>query len=531
MGDLLKHLQRCTDKDILSEKVLENTDRDIIPIVVQCYASLRDTFLAGFSIEVADQNAQFKMEYKEYLKKVEGTKLEPKITTDIAHLENCFYELKLKYVMDPFLLKDDWKISAIDNTIASFKEEVSGYTYKNKSLVKNLQSLRKIYLERIPNIKTKYTYSPTSDIKEGSKRDEAGYSLFVEEQSVIIPIIHKTGKYKIDGYNYYGVYNDAQGYYITADNSFSFKIMRRGKMGTYYLFIDFSDYKKHVEEVNSGKKKRKNLQDSEVLYIRFFGYRVNPFYILAYTNQVLKDTPMEDIIDTSEIDNEEFIKLLRRTYEEAQEMEAEGFKYDAPGVHKLGLGEEVFRKQFVDYIRIYSQILDDNLTPSELNQSERTFVHLSNLEESITNAINGNRKIIKSKKIPPSELVKRKNLSPMNIYTTIKQGFNSSASSQTQMFDSTTTSPNPIDLFKLFQYNKITNHTETTKKPHHKMKNNQVPLESQLVKYNNMQYLGTFAPKNATNKDASAVLHFNIPDDNIVQRDTWFEDIFATELE
>ena len=158
-------------------------------------------------------------------------------------------------------------------------------------------------------------------------------------------------------------------------------------------------------------------------------------------------------------------------------------------------------------------------------------MHLAKLENDIYNSINNERRKIKATKLEPTRLIKRKNLSPMNVYTTIKQGYNNSrADHQSQMFESSTTAPNPIDLFKLFQFIKISHHTATKLKPKGKTSKNQLGVDTQLVRYNDMRYVGTFAPKNATNMNASVVLHFDIGEENLSMRNERFRDIFVTDI-
>ena len=108
----------------------------------------------------------------------------------------------------------------------------------------------------------------------------------------------------------------------------------------------------------------------------------------------------------------------------------------------------------------------------------------------------------------------------------MKQGFQSGNRKMTRMFESSTTSPNPIDLFKLFQYIKISQHTQTRKKSKSKAASTPLPLNSQMVKYDNMRYIGTFAPKNAADMEASLILHFNIDEDHIVKRNNFHFEIF-----
>ena len=501
INSLKKRLQSSLDENILSKQILENPDRDILSIVLECYTNLNDSFLAGYSISVASQEAQFKMEWKEDLQKTEVISKSLLNSTDIMYMENAFYELKLRYIIRPDIIKDDYKISAIDNTIARFEDTVREYQFKNSTLIEELKRRREFYVNS-PYIKTKFT----ADDEEGTM------DLFIQEQSVIIPILHKTGKYKIDGYNYYGVYNDARGSLFTADGKFSFKLTRRGKSGTYFI------------KINKYKVDKKNEERLDAIH---YGHVVNPFFVLS--NGPVTGTPLQDIIPFT--DNELFNKALVNTYNEALRLESIGEVPSSKIVQRLQKSETVFRDEYIEYIKEYANRLDENGHPIH-QERKKEFIHLARLDEDIYNAINNERRKIHFKKLVPSDAVKRKNLSPMIIYTTIKQGYNTSDSkTPTQMFEASTTSPNPIDLFKLFQYIKISHHTETKKKPKSKANNGDLPIDIQLVKIGNMEYLGTFAPKNSSNMECSLIMHFDLGEDNIVYRNKNYEEVYIPELE
>ena len=96
------------------------------------------------------------------------------------------------------------------------------------------------------------------------------------------------------------------------------------------------------------------------------------------------------------------------------------------------------------------------------------------------------------------------------------------------MFESSLTSPNPIDIYKMLQYIKVHQHTETKDKPKAygaKTTNN---LSMQLIKKDNLKYLGTFAPKNAADMEASAILHPHMDEKYIIYRDEKFKKVFIS---
>lgn len=513
--------ERSLDRDILSRAVIENPDRDILSVILECYSNLGDTMLAAYSIGIADQKAQFRMTYKEHLQKIDLP--DDRITSDINYLENAFYELKLRYIMRPDLLADKYKIAVVRNTLDNYdlnpldpdpekRPIVCQYQYINSTIYQILQDRLKRYeeLAHIPDAPEKKSKKKVEEKNKGDNEFEA--NLFVAEQSIIIPILHKTNKYKIDGYNYYGVYNDASSTQITADNKFSCVVTRNGKSGTYYMKInEYKIDKKHVEER---------------LDLLHFGNDVNPFFLLTQGKVV--DEPLESIIKRT--GNEAFDRMIENTYRAAVEMEARGETPPRNIVPRLRAKEIGFREEFVQCIYEYAQKLDEDLFPTN-TERERLFMHLAKLENDIYNSINNERRKIKVTKLEPTRLIKRKNLSPMNVYTTIKQGYNNSRSDhQSQMFESSTTAPNPIDIFKLFQYIKISHHTATKLKPKGKTSKNQLPVDGQLVRYNDMRYLGTFAPKNATDMNASVVLHFDIDEKNISMRNERYRDIFVNDI-
>lgn len=497
--EMRKMLENSMDKDILSDTIINNPDRDITPVIIECYTNLNDTFLAGYSVDIVNQQGQFRSEWKEHIQK--ATISENLVNSaDISNMENAFYELKLKYIIRPDIVKDEYKVSAIDKTIADFEKETEGYQFKNSTLIEELKRRREFYINN-PYVKTKYTVD-----------DEEGFnSLFIEEQSVIIPMLHKTRKYKIDGYNYYGVYNDARGSYITSDGKFSFKITRRGKAGAYFI------------KINKYKVGKNVIERLDALH---FGNEVNPFFILCA--DPVKSVPMEEIIPKT--GNELFDKVLENTYRHAIELEERGERPSTKIVQRIQKNEIAFKEEYVAHVKEYAQRLDDKGFPIPVER-KKEFIHLSKFDENIYNAINNDRKKIKHKKLLPSEAVKRKNLSPMIIYTTMKEGYNSKSKDVSRMFESSTTSPNPIDLFKLFQYIKVSRHVETKSKPRHKASNTSLPINEQLIRYGNLEYLGTFGPKKANNMEASLLLHFNMPKENVVYRNKNYKDIFIAELE
>lgn len=493
-------LDASMNRNIRSDDVLNNPDRDITSIIIECYTNLNDTFLAGYSIDVIDQKGQFALEWKEDLQKV-PEKLKPFLNTaDINNMENSYYELKLLYIIRPDIVRDDYKLSAIDNTVTNFYEKTKHLQFKNTTLVEELKRRRKFYHE--------CEWIRTKDIvtdKEGT------YDLFIKEQSVIIPMIHKSGKYNIDGYNYYGVYNEAKGSTFTRDGKFSFKITRRGKGGAYYIKVN-----KYKENKN------------EIMYLDtvHYGHVVNPFFVLC--NGKVVDNLQTDIIPYTGV--KAFDEILDNTYKKALELEANGERPSSKIVQRFQKNEIAFKDEYVGYIKEYANSLDPNGFPIP-KTGNKEMIHLSKFDEDVYSVINNERRKISTKRLIPSDATKRKNLSPMIINTTIKQGYTSKSKNRTKMFESSTTAPNPIDIFKLFQYIKVSQHAETRAKPKSKASNNRKSIEEQLIRYGNMKYLGTFAPKGNNDMESSLVMSFDTSGENLVSRNRRFEEIYVPNLE
>lgn len=507
--DKLKKAMRIAgDRDILSDEIMKCPDRDILAIVLECYTNLNDTYLAAYSINVARPENEFAMKWKEHLQKIKnkneptGEVLDKRIleVTDVTNLSNAFYEIKLKYIMNPNLVNNDFKISAIDNTIANFKEMTKDYQYKNNILIDELKRIRGFY-ENNAIIKNKYGIN---DDKE-SRND-----LFVKEQSILLPMLHKTRKYKIDGHSYYGVWNDSVGCSITSGGRFSCKTTRRGKSFTFFMDI--------VENPLVPEK--------EVLEVAIYGHARNPFHFLKMLRKPLIEMEMEKIIPLTGVAS--FDEILKNTWEQALEMERLDI-VPTGDVQPAQLGEDGFVSKFGQYIKEFA-LRRNNEVVQKYENHEREFVHLAALDIEIYGSINNSRrKVNGKKKFKPSELVKRKNLSSVNVYTTIKQGYATNDNKEvTQMFESSLTSPNPIDIYKMLQYIKVPQHTETKDKPKAygaKTTNN---LSMQLIKKDNLKYLGTFAPKNAADMEASAILHPHMDEKYIIYRDEKFKKVFIS---
>lgn len=512
MKDLRKYINTCTDRDILSEDVMTNPDRDIISIVIDAYSNLSDTYLAAFSLEIVDPASQFMMEWKEYLNKnirrnkdasLDEYDVDQKLlnTIDISNLDNAFYELRLKYIIKPDLINDDYKVSSVKNTIAKYKEATEGFHYKNNALVPELEKKLGFYMKN-PYILKEYT----PDMKE------AECDLFVKTQSILIPIIDKTYKYKMDGFSFYGVWNDALGSHFTVDQKFSFVVVRKGSAHTYYMKI--RDY-------------MINKKTTPLLDIDLFGHAVNPFLFLTY--DTVLDKKWTDIIPAT--GNEEFDKVLENTYKEAVRIEKAGEVPPYGVMNRIRRHETVFKEEFCDYIRDYSSQIDGELEPTNYKK-KRAFIHLANLNSTIYDNINNSRKKLNpEKKYRPSEVVRRKNLSPMTIFTTIKQGYNASDEEPSRMFESNASSPSPIDILKMFKYIKISHHTATKKKPKSRAKNTGKNFNKQLVRISDLRYLGTFAPKNSSSMNDSLIIHFNLKGDEIVKRLDRYSEVFVSELD
>lgn len=515
INQIKKGFYKVQDKNVLQKKVIENPDRNILPIVIECYTHLAECILVGYSVSVATQEARMRMEFKKELKKKEKAerdnlfKLE--VAPSIQYLDNAFYEVRLRYVLRPDYIHNKFKISALQNTLEKFDSIASQYEFINKEAYDELERKLTNY-KKLSFIRDEKTGENKND------RNELLEDLFVPEQSIIVPILDKTWKYKIDGYSYYGVYNDASPSGLTSDGKYWFKLNRRGRSGTHYL---------NIMENEMGKK---------VLVAPFYGKNTNPYLLLCqYGQNVLEDKP-ENIIPFTGIEAAD--EILMNTYEDAKEDET---KYQAiedkharKEARSFGLirsDELDFRSNYCMHIHnFFKKVLEDDDSLGEY-ETKKEYAHLVNLESEIYTVINNDKKKIKAQaKLAPSQATIRKNLSPMLIYTMIKQGYNTGSQKSPQMFESNTTSPNPIDVMKHFQYIKASGHSTTKEKGKNAMSSYQKPLEQQLVRYRDMENLATFAPKNAKDMNQSLLMHFDIDREKIVARTESFKEVYINAI-
>lgn len=485
--DILK-INTVMDKKIVNENVIKNPDRNITSTVFKCYANHKYGYLCAWSYEMADLDTMYKSTFSSYMYKISDIKKEKKIsiTTDVSNTKDAYMILKMIYVIKPEMISDKYRYSAYENTIKDFDNICSLYQYQNDEIKEKL--IRK-FNEEINN-----EDNPLERNNSGDK--ELSNNLFTGEQIVVIPIIDKTNKYILNDISYYGVYNNNTNNRVTSLGEYSVKCFREGISSMVAVFIGMTSD-----------------DDNPVAYIRYYGKYSNP-YILLHKKDVRNVDP-GTIIKWSK--DERVNKVLMNTYKQACDM------YD-----RLDNGEEVDfnepnERSDVDEYNFIEHMSDGikyiikyrlGILKYKPAWDDMTFEHIGTLEEEIYEAVNSNKTSRRTsmKKLPPSSAVKRINLKPLRMLSLMKIG-NSGKNSPNRVFASSTTSPNPIDIFNLFSFHRKSNHVSTRNKV--VTSNNTVREDEQYIVMNDMRYLGQFAPKSAKNLGAVNTLHFNLPDEYI----------------
>lgn len=478
-------LERCGDKNIVNMDIIKNPDRDITNIIFDCYNNLKNAILVAYTYDTAGVETMFDADYKAILEKWKKEKKAKygvfkrnylKISVDIENFENNYMVLKLKYIINPDDVSDKFKLISLDNTIQDFLEETSNY--------------QNVFHERLEDLKTKRNeeFETLFPLQDYSNVKEIKQNLFVQEQNILIPIIDKTGKYIINNIPYYGVHNCTDAGRITSNSEYSFKIFRNGKITTTMVGVN----------------------EDDVLYIRYFGEYCNPFHIMYDFN--IADKEFEELVDIPDKDSDLY-KYMYKTYLEARKMTnlPKNIK------NRASSHEDTFRSDLYNGLVTLIQKLDVEYQPVML------FEHLGKLEEAIYSRINKKHRMNGDRRIPPTAAVKRVNLDPLAVVTLIKSGAGDKVTEQ--LFVSSTTEPNPFDLFQLFYYVKTSQHTETTStkgKGKNKGKSTNgkttLPEREKWLKYNEMAYIGQFTSKNGIGK--SSTIHFHLPSDRLIRRRT-----------
>lgn len=484
--DILK-INTLMDKKIVNENIITNPDRNITSTVFKCYANHKYGYLAAWSYEMADLDTMYKSTFSPYMYKITDTKKEKKIayTTDVSNLSDAYMILKMIYVVKPEMISDKYRYAAYENTINDFDMVCSAYQFQNDEIKEKL--IRKFNDELNDKENTLE--------KNNSNDKELRNNLFTNEQTIVVPIIDKTNKYILNDISYYGVYNNNTNNRVTSLGEYSVKCFREGISSMVAVYIGMTN-----DEVPTA-------------YIRHYGKYSNP-YILLYKKDVRNVNP-GDIIKWDK--DERVNEVLKNTYNLACDM------YD-----RLDKGEDVEfneanERSDIDEYNFIQHMSDGikyiikyklGILKHKPSWEDKTFEHIGTLEEEIYEAVNANKNSRRTsmKKLPPSSAIKRINLKPLRMITLMKIG-NSGKNSPNRVFASSTTSPNPIDIFNMFAYHKKSNHVSTRNKI--VTSNNTVREDEQYIVMNDMKFLGQFAPKSAKNLGAVNTLHFNLPDEYI----------------
>ena len=227
MNDLQFESMVCSDKHIVNLDLLNLKDRNIKEVVFDCYDNLKSTILVAWNDRLADMEDLFKSDFKKELAKSK----EYEFSADVNALDNVYSKFQLKYIIDPEHVSDKYRRVALENTIRRFEEEVKNYDnvrwdildYLKAELVKEEALFQKalvVYNNESKGVKTEP--EPGTKKKRGRKKnlssvvikqlslkeEDMSTDLFVQEQSILVPEIDRNNKYRIDGINYYGVFNN-----------------------------------------------------------------------------------------------------------------------------------------------------------------------------------------------------------------------------------------------------------------------------------------------------------------------------------
>lgn len=485
-NDIMK-INTFMDKKIVNENIINNPDRNITSTLFKCYANHKYGYLCAWSYEMADLDTMFKSTFSSYMYKLSETRKEKKVpfTIDVSNLSDAYMILKMKYVVKPEMISDKYRYAAYENTINDFDNVCKEYQYQNDEIKEKL--IRK-FNEEINDEDNPLERNNSTD-------KELQNNLFTGEQIVVIPIIDKTNKYILNDISYYGVYNNNTNNRVTSLGEYSVKCFRESISSMVAVFIGMSN------------------DENPVAYIRYYGKYSNP-YILLYKKDVRKVDPA-DIIKWDK--DERVNEVLRNTYKEACDIYDRLEKGEKIEINEINERSDVDEYNFIEHMTDgIKYIIKYKLGILKYKPSwdDKTFEHIGTLEEEIYEAVNANKNSRRTsmKKLPPSSAVKRINLKPLRMITLMKIG-NSGRNSPNRVFASSTTSPNPIDIFNMFSYHKKSNHVSTRNKI--VTSNNTVREDEQYIVMNDMRYLGQFAPKSAKNLGAVNTLHFNLSDDYI----------------
>lgn len=544
------------DRHVVNNHIINSKDKDIKDIIFDCYSNLRSTIVVAWNYKLADSKTMFESEFKEQIRKVK----EYEFSVDVNNLDNIYGQFEFLYIIDPEHVADKYRKDSVKNTIEQFRAAVEGYDNVNWNILSYLQKI----LEKEERIldKAKAIYDkegPAVLAKRGrrkkgeedtltteEKRLSSLYikylqlsqadmeaSLFVPKQTILVPEIDKNNKYYIDGINYYGVYNNINTGKLTKSRTLGYKIFKGGRTNTAYFGIT------------------KDPDFGDVLYVSIYGAMHNPYHLLTRENMEDIENYDDLIVFNKTRNNPRWDKLIYNTFQKAlfMDMNPKMFTLDLdrkgigeiynekkmhfPELKHRALGRESRYKKDIN-IGLLSMLMKlEHLVIGNTEYAEEirgnTFTQLAALEETILNRINSENKIPKA--LSPVKGVRRINLNPMLLRSVIKK--NSDENADTLLFKDNKKEPNPFDIFNIFAYAQLTNHTQTTENKHVSSKAKNTGEDSNWIKWKTLPYLSIYFSKNNVPLGKNNILHFSIDDKHIIERGKSkeaFKDIYDSDL-
>lgn len=512
MQDLNRTLRKIGNRNIVNNDIINLPDRNIDNIIINCYSNLKNAKLVAYSIDYSDNSTEFRCEYKAQIdkmrskykkgKKDEASKeasyedmlniFDTSEFINVDNIHNNFKILKLMYIVDPksYSMDPNFGLELVNKTLDNWNRITSQYQVINNDTKEYLKYLKDQYKKEAATSHIVSNFDPMSIV-----------DLYTKEQMVLVPIYDDDSKYVINGIKYYGVFNNCDIGLVTKHGNFSFKVFKNGSIYTMYL-----------------------KEDNGVLLCSHFGNWSNLFHILTIEDAV--STPMEKVFPKT--DNEYLNQLFKNTYEHAKWVETNDPKLHGPGSPMLRdkivlpdtskesharatFGDKSYVRQVTDAVMEYIKIKEN---PALIRS--RHFEFLGKLEDEIYQEINGRgRAKSKLKKIDDIIALKnRVNLSPTTVLSVIKKGTGDNVNNL--LFTSTSTEPNPFDIYYVFAFMKVSNHTQTRSN-----KNKQAPAlleRERWISWTDTEYLGEFAPKSESNIGRATTLKFSIDSSCIIKR-------------
>lgn len=544
MNDLQFESMVCSDKHIVNLDLLNLKDRNIKEVVFDCYDNLKSTILVAWNDRLADMEDLFKSDFKKELAKSK----EYEFSADVNALDNVYSKFQLKYIIDPEHVSDKYRRVALENTIRRFEEEVKNYDnvrwdildYLKAELFKEEALFQKalvVYNNESKGVKTEP--EPGAKKKRGRKKnlssvvikqlslkeEDMSTDLFVQEQSILVPEIDRNNKYRIDGINYYGVFNNIYTGLLTKSRTLGYKIFKDGKFNAAYFGV--------TEDPEFGP----------ILYVGIYGFTYNPFHIL--TREHMENVLPNDLLVFNNTKNrEDWEEIINNTYLKALHMDQneEDYMLDLENKKEKGIHNKKVmhlpdlryramkkeRRYKID-INIGCRMILEKLEEVSMGSDDTKryrFTHLNSLEEVILRHINEENKIPKT--ISPTKGAKRINLNPGLIVSIIKKN-SDEHSDGVLLFRDNKKEPNPFDVFHIFAYSQTSNHISTQSNKHVSSKAKRTGESTNWIKWGTLPYLSIYFSKNNVPLGKNNILHFDIGNEHIVERSKLkevFKDIY-----